>query len=383
MACADGRPDLALKPSDMDSFALPMYPSPAVASKACEARGGASPLMLKTDESTWALLGALRFFLAACVCFGHIGMATQPSPSLWWVYTPFFSGFGAVLGFFLVSGFSIAASISDRPEGFLARRAIRILPMYWFGMTLSLLLYVASGSWIYISSSGVSMPFPSLGQIFGNLLLMQGFLVSFYTCFGQTWSLSMECAYYLLAGIINRLNTASLFALFVASALIYIFACPFFEIQGMSYGITAAGLIWAWIAGLAMYKYRDRWWLGAIMAALSVIVVTIYNAAPDYKTWEIVALTIAVIYVAQTVRIPRPMRKPLGFLGDISWPLYITHLQIMCILNALGITNSYGLLAAAFIGAALSHFAVERPIARAIKNRSAQRLVRAQAYGAS
>ncbi len=82
-----------------------------------------------TSESSWAVLAALRLFLSMIVVLGHFSIFIKSDP-----YNIFGNGYfvavSAVFGFFLISGFSIAASLDREPHSFYGRRFLRIWPLY-------------------------------------------------------------------------------------------------------------------------------------------------------------------------------------------------------------------------------------------------------------
>jgi peptidoglycan/LPS O-acetylase OafA/YrhL len=106
-------------------------------------------MKLKAVEiNNWALLGGLRFFLAFIVLTAHLGWYLPKSD-------PFlkfdkFSPVVAVLGFLLISGFSIAASLNASPKGYYFRRFIRIFPLYIFSISISVLIPLITNKAIQI-----------------------------------------------------------------------------------------------------------------------------------------------------------------------------------------------------------------------------------------
>ncbi len=74
---------------------------------------------MTTTIEKWSLLAIARFVLAFIVMVGHIEyLHYAPLGALWWV-SPL-GAFQAVLGFLLISGFSIGASYGKEPVGFLS-----------------------------------------------------------------------------------------------------------------------------------------------------------------------------------------------------------------------------------------------------------------------
>ena len=82
----------------------------------------------------WSQLAALRFVLAAIVAVNHLGEYVSLGV-LDWVRR--MGAFEAILGFLLVSGYSIGASYQRAPEGFAWRRVRRIYPVYLVSLVVT------------------------------------------------------------------------------------------------------------------------------------------------------------------------------------------------------------------------------------------------------
>jgi peptidoglycan/LPS O-acetylase OafA/YrhL len=311
----------------------------------------------------WAVLAALRFVLASIVCFGHIGIVTKVGPEFSWVYSSYTSGHAAVLGFFVVSGYSIAASIGKRPNGFLVRRVVRLLPMYWVGLVISTIPILLSGA-LFITTAGVEMKSPSIFQWLGNALLMQGFFVSMFYTFGQAWSLSIEFFYYALAKIINKISLLFILLISVISGIIYTQVLPKLEnIHDALWGITALGLFWAWLMGFCFRKYESNFAINGLLLVFGVSYLLIFDlTTPFYYSWKLFLIVSLLVLLAKYVPIPKSIVPSLSFLGEISYPLYILHFGVFCALNKLGIENPYALIVSCYLISAIAHIFIEIPI---------------------
>ena len=97
-----------------------------------------SPIRLRTLERAdassdnndqWALLAGLRFFLSMTVILGHCALLINTDKT-----GIFGAGLlnpgSAVFGFFILSGYSIAASLDRDVSDFYRRRIVRIWPLY-------------------------------------------------------------------------------------------------------------------------------------------------------------------------------------------------------------------------------------------------------------
>lgn len=96
----------------------------------------------------WPVLGGLRFFLAWVVLCSHLRHSV-PAGDLLMSFQNF-NNFSAVLGFLLISGFSIAHSVSKATEGFYRRRFIRVYPLYLAAIIISIIPFFLSRLAYYI-----------------------------------------------------------------------------------------------------------------------------------------------------------------------------------------------------------------------------------------
>jgi peptidoglycan/LPS O-acetylase OafA/YrhL len=152
----------------------------------------AHPAAPRRDDA----LEGLRGCAALAVLYAHL---TVSAPVLDPAYAPpaFFwhieAAVAAVILFFLISGYVIGLT-NERPftrqavASYLRRRALRLLPLYFFAVTLG---------WL-------ASPGPSLRDLAGNFLLLQnaapGSPFAINLLFGNSnlWSLHYEAIYYLL-----------------------------------------------------------------------------------------------------------------------------------------------------------------------------------------
>jgi peptidoglycan/LPS O-acetylase OafA/YrhL len=118
--------------------------------------------------------------------------------SLFWRFE---TGQGAVLLFFVISGYVIGLTNAvpfspGRARQYLRRRAVRLLPLYWIAIALSVL----------------SRPRDSAGAIVDNLLFLQNGLpylhwhASVLISNSNLWSLNYEVVYYLAFLVVWRLE---------------------------------------------------------------------------------------------------------------------------------------------------------------------------------
>src|ERR1700677_387813 len=125
------------------------------------------------SQDHWAALAATRFLLSLIVLFGHLGGIGVGGE-----ITKGFTNYGelaAVVGFFIISGFSIGNSISQRPKRYIIRRIWRIWPTYLFSFsccTLPAAWVLARPQFEYYGGQQITTV-----MIVGNLYMLQGLLV--------------------------------------------------------------------------------------------------------------------------------------------------------------------------------------------------------------
>lgn len=277
----------------------------------------------------WSALAVLRFVLAWIVLAHHYedfvpgGLAS--------VFAQF-GGNAAVVGFLLISGFSIAASIEKRPEGFLFRRLVRIYPMYLAALLMTLAVQR------YVVSTAVGEPiFPAddWATIAGNLLLVQMFLCKALAYNGPFWSLSIEFSFYVLAPLFFLLPRKYLWLPIVFSGLVY--TLPDQPDAGLGYLLltkfNALRYLWAWLLGFVIYANRSR---TMSVVGFGVCMVVLPQSDRDYIS-PVTLVTVGVSYLfllwSQRFQVGKGLAKVFNFLGDLSYPLYLVHFPVAVLLT--------------------------------------------------
>ena len=299
----------------------------------------ASPL---PSTSHWAVLAGMRFFLSLIVYFGHAGGFLGKT-----FFTAAWEDLGelaAVLAFFVISGFSIAHSIEQRPRGYLARRVWRIWPTYLFSffcctLPVVLLSPVLNGE----PAAGQSV---TSGMILGNLFMLQGLLVPVLEANAATWTLAIEEWCYLAAPLFKRCRTIVLVALIAVSTYCYLPARDWGVVRfaGQTHGVSHLCFVWAWLVGFVFYRHRDSLWAQMALVLFPTWVILGANELGGGRAaFTIVAGVLAVAYGDKLLRLPevivewertdgthgtfgsRNVEDALTFLGNVSYPLYIVH----------------------------------------------------------
>jgi peptidoglycan/LPS O-acetylase OafA/YrhL len=308
------------------------------------------PATVKTKPTFSAGLQSLRGLAALTVLLGHCLSVFQiPSGSVARALNALLNGGGAVTFFFALSGSVLALSLRRERfslrsyGGFCVKRALRILPMVFVAVIIGTIYcnridvkatYPFATEWftkIYkLNVDGPrfigaligysARPAPPLWSIFVELIgsvLLPFFVLSIRN---YRWMFGMM-------GVLLLVSFANL------SAFQYYW--PVFLIDFFA-GVT----ILVWGPGFAAATLRWGWWVPRIVAAVCVAVVLLnreYFWIPSEHgdpVTNLIELSAVCPVIALILYIPDGFgllrAKPLIFLGDVSYSLYVLHFPILC-----------------------------------------------------
>ena len=304
----------------------------------------------------WSVLAGLRFILATIVAINHMPDYIPIGPIL--SIVPRFGAFEAVLGFLLISGFSIASSYLKEPGGFLVRRAQRIYPIY----VASVALFVAAFA---VTGGGR----PSFWELLVNLVFLNQ-IVTDTSFVGPSWSLALEIWFYCLTPLLFRLAPATLQKWILASFLAFLvhtvgrtlFHWHYYS--GIGFGLNLVLLGFAWVSGLRLARTRDGLSVVAGLLALHLLADAAIELGHCIKHGQVdsflshdipgflmqaTTLVVVLLGIRNAMGNGRgdPSRR-LRLLGDISFPLFLVHIPIYMVGQHYGFQNPW-----AFYGTAL------------------------------
>jgi peptidoglycan/LPS O-acetylase OafA/YrhL len=285
------------------------------------------PHKVGTDQ--WAVLGGIRMLLAlsvvTCHCSLVIGRA-DPQRLLWT-----FGGFVAVVGFFLVSGYSIAHSLDVQPTGFAQRRIRRLVPLYLAALVFSItpLLFFAAPLTL---PNGDVISFPRPSASLATLFLLNGVLASTPLLVHPLWSLNCEAIYYCLASALRRLPMTTLLLLIVLSGAGYLLHAGH-GYPDEKYGIGALCLAWAWLTGIVFYRIHTGIFWKAVLTIGGVGLLALDGGSEGRLTLCTFLAVIFALWYGKEVRLTLSAARILTWLGEISYPLYVTHYTVLILLS--------------------------------------------------
>lgn len=285
-------------------------------------------------KPNWALLAGVRFALALIVCGVHTYIVL-PENTLFCSTFYNFGAFCAVLGFLFISGFSIAASMERDRAGFYQRRFERLAPTYFLCFLFALLPFVcidfSSGHNV---ATGVNFDMPTPTQFF-----LTAFAIApsphFIVCtFGQSWSLMLEICFYAMAPLFARASIKILVWIVGLSSLFYI-AVPHWGMgshptEPLWSNVPALG--WAWLLGWIVFYHRESEWCKILAVTLPALLVSVSNCNGGVYWCFTLTLPILALIYGERVMIPMSLKKPLFWLGDVSYPLYLVHPAVYILL---------------------------------------------------
>ena len=330
-------------------------------------------------------LQAVRGLAAALVVFVHYnGTAVGHGFAITGLEHAAVSGIGVDI-FFVISGFIMeltAGGQSRLGEGraaFLSRRAMRVLPLYWFLTIVAYAATVAFGDAIHTTVS--------LRQLLLSLLLLPSTRPdgqAFYVI-SVAWTLTIEVYFYILFALLIHLRptwrVVALSSIFAASVLLGAWARP----QSPLARYLVDPMLFEFVAGclLAMVLRRGvrlSPMSASIMAAVAVSGMLfafelVVPGAWRVVVWGVPAWLLVTAVVLSTGPSWTRVEAPFTYLGDMSYSLYLSHFFAVAMFVRLHLRWSGSLLSSSWVCATvfcvlclcLAHacyVAVERPARR-------------------
>lgn len=300
----------------------------------------------------WSLLAGLRFLLASIVAVNHL---PDFIPIGRWDFIPKFGAFEAILGFLLISGYSIGASFMKEPDGFLLRRVQRIYPIYLTAIALAYYVFVLEHA-----------AHPSPWALLANLLFLNQVFTS-DSLIAPAWSLSLEFWLYCLTPLLFMCKDATLRKLmWLSLAVFVVYTCGrtlfgWNYYAGTRWGLNLLLLSFVWLAGLRLARNASQpkpvlKEVGLLFAAHILLAASIQFAA-QWKHGNLQVFfeqnLIAFVMQAGTLTLvlwtfvrlltgeqaKKPASRILRTLGDMSYPLYLIHIPIFYLLHRTGLQS--------------------------------------------
>lgn len=306
-------------------------------------------------------MGLIRFLLAISVVVSHNG-----------IRVPGIEGHLAVMAFFIISGFYMALVLNEKyvgnTSGFYLARILRLWPSYISVFILVVLFIKPIDPGVYRNILASALVyFSSITMLFSQILWWFGIDGSGHLVFlnqhaqslniepltnavhmQHMWSVGVEICFYLAAPLFAR-------SWRITASLLVIFTIVYITIKSMlffhhpldhrsalnSFWLFLLGMISYWLWRLLRMKLTAvniRWWIASlsgcmlIFVLISIVQHDFNNPYVNTICFSIFAASVAfVFHFTKNSKLDR-------FIGELSYPIYLTHWPIVAYM----ITNHRG-----------------------------------------
>lgn len=307
-------------------------------------------------------MGILRLLFALSVVVFH---SNEPNGNF------LFNATAAVNSFFIISGFYMALILDGKYHSklvFYTNRALRIFPLYWIVLALTLIFGVIKTQ-LHIGTqetaithymhyaqylSGPTAIMEYVNFVFRNLTLIitkdffsiRDNLAPGYLIVNQAWTLQIELLFYLVVPLLIKIKRNALFYVCLYFLIFYGLIVPFQIIPENSLIFSFLSYLFYFLIGLCGYIYvyknivnKTQLVFGKFIFVFFVFFTIFYQLFPGRfldKGFYLglpyyITFAVAIPYIFKVVRNSKIDR----FLGELSYPVYITHMIFVKILLVL------------------------------------------------
>jgi peptidoglycan/LPS O-acetylase OafA/YrhL len=305
----------------------------------------------------WSILAAIRFYLAFLVICSHLRWFLPANELILSFGQP--DAKAAVIGFLVISGYSIASSVKKSTKGFYKRRIMRLYPIYFASLIFIFVpFWITQTNVIQTINHSFNAPNPLL--IVGNLFFLQNVLIPSISANPVIWTLSLEVILYLFAPFISqKVNDRNLLIFIVFSAICFVlsgyFNLPHFaKLLG---GLNIILLGWSWCLGFYYYRNKHLFSAKILLIMIGVLSLALYGS--PLRIIPYLAVAYALI-LAPKMKLPRILEKIFDFAGNISYPLYLVHVPSLIIANSiLGWKSWFSLLSFSIVISIIFYYSLD------------------------
>lgn len=287
------------------------------------------------------MFGSMRLILALCVAYSHYGISLQGRHI----------GVFAVVIFYMLAGFITSAqwdhyrSVTSFQKGvlvFFRDRALRLLPLYYASLAVSISIILGTETQTYFSSRAIDAEcvMSNIAIIPLNYFSFSG--IDHCTWVPPSWSLALEMQFYLLAPLII-MSHRLIFLMGFASLSIYMVANSG-VINTDIYGYRLLpGTFFMFIIGGMLQKYdfyilkdgavKTLWTLWGLFVASFLLVYYSDQVRVPFALETLSGLIIGMPAVALMKRLRRQNWD--NVLGNIAFPVFLIHFPIIWLLGYL------------------------------------------------
>ena len=321
-------------------------------------------------------MGLLRVLLALLVVIDHSDALPE---------SVFPGGVFAVKVFFIISGFYMTMILSKKYSGkgsyslFISNRFLRIYPIYWvvIGLTvgISIISYFIFGNWIrlvpYVAYNDImnlkTIAFLGLTNIFlfgqdvvmflglnldnGSMFFTNNFLLTdpqlhIFLFVPQAWTIGLELLFYLIAPFIVRRNIKTIGLVIAISIIVrgFIYFNLGLQHDPWTYRFFPNELALFLFGAISyniydyIYKNPIKMVYNKIIAVIYFLLLIFYNHIPDFEfildIKSVLFYTITGLSIPSLFLLTRTSKLD-NRIGDLSYPIYIVHMLIIYVTSLL------------------------------------------------
>jgi len=301
-------------------------------------------MIISKDYGDTTFITGMRAYAALAVVLTHAGGAA------------FRLGSGGVAVFFVISGFSVAASYARTSDfsSYVAKRLARIVPLYYLWMAVAIVTCTTAVEWQRRFGTSVDEY---------NVLMHLAFLSCWdyriaSTIIGIEWTLPIEVTWYLLLPFLfNHLKSSLTLACAALAAVVSLVIFHYIRaVLPLPPGEAVLAIHWSplpyalsFVAGIAAYRLRE-WgspsFLAAGVAAVAAPASITYwvtsplseSATANYLFFTLVAFAL-VRWGSGGSRVCTLIfcNPAILFVGTLSYGLYLSHLPVLRAIGAYGL----------------------------------------------
>jgi peptidoglycan/LPS O-acetylase OafA/YrhL len=298
-------------------------------------------------------MGLIRVLLAVCVIIGHT--ATRG------FYT--IDGSIAVEAFYIISGFYMSMILNEKYVGkgsyklFITNRFLRLYPIYYAVIILSLAFIFCTGTWSMPNLSPITILYLVFVNGFilfmdwvvfmglnreGDLYFTSSFLntnpkVHTFLLVPQAWTLSIEIAFYLIAPFILRRGVKIVLAIILVSLLARVLAYRLgYNYDPWTYRFLPFEFAFFFLGNISyrLYNYikaKPFKTIGYIAFGLALITSMFYELV-SFPKQKFIFLFLFAALVPFIFNLTKKWKWD-AWVGDLSYPVYIVHVLIITLVT--------------------------------------------------
>ncbi|KUJ56461.1 acyltransferase family protein [Chryseobacterium aquaticum] len=324
-------------------------------------------------------MGLLRFLLALSVVIAH-------SESIFGI--KMVGGQLAVQAFFMISGFYMTLILNEKYIGsngsyklFISNRLLRLYPIYWVVLILTILFsfycFFTTGGHNFARLSSYKEyyqdmhPFSLIFLILTNVFLVFQDLVMFlgidlnsgnlfftsdftktnpplwnFLLITQAWTIGIEIMFYLIAPFLVRRKVITILIIIFSSLLLrcYLYFGLNLQHDPWTYRFFPAELAFFLFGTIAYHVYKNyqNKNINEVLLKLiwiAVIIFTVFYSQLEFRFKEYLYLFVFFAALPFIFILSKKWKKD-AVIGELSYPIYISHILVMMIMQKLSIFNT-------------------------------------------